>query len=262
METKPFDRLLDVVARLRAEDGCPWDREQTHASLTPYVIEEAYEVCEAIESGDAGALREELGDLLLQVVLHARIAEESGEFDAADVAGRLADKLVARHPHVFGDAEKAASAGEVVQRWERIKQDEKKRKGDASGILDGVPKALPALLKAQRLAEKAGACGFDWADAADACKKLREELGELEADVVAGRHAEAAAELGDVLFVVSNVARHLKIDAEAALQATNAKFKRRFAHVEKRLREQGRDPSSSTLSEMDALWDEAKSLER
>ena len=256
----PFVRLLAVVRRLREPGGCPWDREQTHATLVPYVLEEAYEVADAIQSGDALALREELGDLLLQVVLHARIAEEAGAFDARDVASRLADKLVARHPHVFGE-DVAHTADEVTQRWERIKQDEKRRKGDESGVLDGVPLALPALLKAQRLTEKAGRTGFDWPDAVAVLAKLREEVDELEADVRAGRSHEAAAEFGDVLFVMANMARHLRIDAEAVLQASNAKFTSRFRHVERRLRESGRSPSDSTLAEMDALWEEAKRLE-
>jgi MazG family protein len=256
-----FAELLAVVARLREPGGCPWDREQTHASLVPYVIEEAHEVAEAIESGDPARLREELGDVLLQVVLHARIAEEARQFDAHDVARDLCDKLVRRHPHVFADAH-ASSSAEVTQRWERIKQEEKRRKGDAAGILDGVPKALPALQKAQRLTEKAGKFGFDWPDAEAVLGKLREELGELEDDVRAGRREEARAEFGDVLFVMANMARHLGIDAEAALQSANGKFTRRFRHVEARLAEQGRSPAEADLAEMDALWEEAKRLER
>lgn len=252
---------MRVVARLREPGGCPWDREQTHASLMPYVIEEAHEVVEAIESKDASRLREELGDLLLQVVLQARISEEEGDFDVHGVAASLTEKLVRRHPHVFGDA-KADTSSEVTQRWERIKQEEKKDKGETSGVLDGVPKALPALLKAQRLTEKAGKFGFDWPDAEAVLDKLHEEVAELEADVRAGRTAAARDEFGDVLFVLANMARHLGIDAEAALQGANAKFVRRFRHVEARLREQGRSPAESTLDEMDALWNEAKGLER
>ena len=256
----PFDRLVAVVRRLREPGGCPWDREQTHASLVPYVIEEAHEVADAIAREDVAALREELGDVLLQVVLHAQIASEAATFDVDDVASRLADKLVSRHPHVFGD-QKADTAEEVTQRWEKIKQAEKKAKGDASGVLSGVPKALPALLKAQRLTEKAGRTGFDWPDAAAVVEKLREEVAELESDVLAGRTDRAKAEFGDVLFVLANMARHLSIDAEAALQSANAKFVRRFEHVERRLREQGRTPSEATLAEMDEYWDEAKRLE-
>lgn len=257
----PFERLVAVVARLREPGGCPWDREQTHASLVPFVLEEAYEVADAVERGDLDGLREELGDVLLQVMLHSRIAEEERRFDVHELAGRLADKLVARHPHVFGD-ETARSATDVTQRWERIKQQEKKAKGDPSGVLDGVPRAMPALLKAQRLTEKAGRCGFDWPDAASVIAKLREEVSELEDDVLAGRLAEARGEFGDVLFVLANMARHLGIDAEAALQASNSKFVRRFAHVESRLRDQGRSPSDAALAELDALWEEAKGLER
>jgi MazG family protein len=255
-----FDALVKIVARLRAPGGCPWDREQTHASLSPYVIEEAHEVAEAIDGRDPEKLREELGDLLLQVMLHACIAEEAGSFDVQAVAAGLSEKLIRRHPHVFGDAH-AKDAKDVEQRWERIKADEKRGKGDVSGVLAGVPKALPALQKAQRLTEKAGKVGFDWPDASAVLAKLREEVGELEADVLAGRKDAARGEFGDVLFVMANMARHLGIDAEGALQGANAKFVRRFAHVEARLREQGRAPSDASLAEMDALWDEAKAKE-
>lgn len=256
-----FQRLVDVIARLRSPGGCPWDLEQTPRTLVPYVIEEAHEAAEAIEAEDWDALREELGDVLLQVVLHARIQEEAGRFDAAAVCEELTAKLVRRHPHVFGDAE-ARTASEVANRWEQIKAAEKKQQGDEKGVLDGVPRALPALLKAQRLTEKAGRVGFDWPDAASVMDKLREELGELEADVRAGRREEAAREFGDLLFVMANCARHLGIDAEVELQAANLKFARRFAHVERRLREKGSRPSESSLAEMDALWDEAKRRER
>ncbi len=253
--------LVDVVRRLREPGGCPWDREQTHASLTPYVIEEAHEVVEAIGEDDPRRLAEELGDLLLQVLLHARIAEEAGSFDLQDVARRLSDKLVRRHPHVFGDAV-ASTADEVTQRWERIKAEERAEKGEAAGILAGVPKSLPGLLKAQRLTEKAGKCGFDWPDASAVLAKLHEEVGELEADVLAGNAAGAREEFGDMLFVMANLARHLGLDAEGSLQAANAKFTRRFEHVERRLRAQGRSPHEATLAEMDALWDEAKRVEK
>jgi MazG family protein len=255
-----FTELVRVVARLREPGGCPWDREQTHESLTPYVIEEAHEVAEAIASGEPGKLREELGDLLLQVVLHSRIAEEARHFDADAVCRELTSKLVRRHPHVFGDAQ-VDTADEVTRRWERIKQEEKKGKGESSGVLDGVPKALPALLKAQRLTEKAGKFGFDWPDAETVLEKLREELAELEADVRAQRKDKAREEFGDVLFVLANMARHLGIDAESALQGANAKFVRRFGHVERRLKEQGRTPGESSLEEMDGYWDEVKRLE-
>lgn len=256
-----FADLVRVVARLREPGGCPWDREQTHESLSPYVIEEAHEVAEAIASGDPARLAEELGDLLLQVMLHARVAEEAGRFDVHEVARGLSEKLIRRHPHVFGDAV-ADTAAEVTQRWERIKQAEKREKGETAGVLDGVPKALPALLKAQRLTEKAGKFGFDWPDAEAVLEKLREELGELEADVRAARLDSAREEFGDVLFVLANMARHLGIDAEASLQAANSKFARRFAHVEARLRERGLSPAEAGLPEMDAYWEEAKRLER
>jgi tetrapyrrole methylase family protein/MazG family protein/ATP diphosphatase len=256
----PFDRLVRVIGRLREPGGCPWDREQTPRSLVPFVIEEAYEVVEAIEEGDPDALREELGDLLLQVLLQARIQEEAGHFDVQAVAEGLERKLVARHPHVFGEAV-ARTASEVANRWETIKAEEKKRKGDTRGVLEGVPRTLPALLKAQRLTEKAGRVGFDWPTVTEVLAKLREEVAELEEDILAGRKDQAAEELGDVLFVMANCARHLGIDAEAALQVANAKFARRFAHVEARLRQRGKLPSESTLEEMDTLWDEAKRLE-
>jgi MazG family protein len=258
--SQAYSELLRIVARLREPGGCPWDREQTHATLVPYVIEEAHEVAEAIAEGEPSKLCEELGDLLLQVVLHARIAEEAGAFDADAIARRLSEKLVRRHPHVFADAI-AETAKDVTQRWEAIKASEKQAKGEAKGVLDGVPKALPALLKAQRLTEKAGRFGFDWKDARDVLAKLREELGELEQDVLAGRTDAARAEFGDLLFVMANMARHLGFDAEAALQGANAKFVRRFRHVEARLAEQGRTPSEASLPEMDALWDEAKRSE-
>jgi MazG family protein len=253
----PFERLVGVIARLREPGGCPWDREQTPRTLMPYVIEEAHEVVEAIEAEDWPALREELGDLLLQVVLQARIQQEAGRFDVHGVATAITEKLVARHPHVFGDA-KVDTASEVANRWEQLKAAEKKAKGDTKGVLDGVPKSLPALLKAQRLTEKAGRVGFDWPDVASVLAKLREEVGELEREIQAGDRTRAAREFGDVLFVMANIARHLEVDAESALQATNAKFVRRFRHVEGRLRERGLTPAESTLEEMDALWDEAK----
>lgn len=256
-----FQELVRVMARLRAPGGCPWDRDQTHESLVRYLIEEAYEVVDAIEAGDAAALRDELGDLLLQVVFHAELAAESRRFDADDVCRAIVGKLVRRHPHVFGE-ESAHTPAEVENRWERVKAAEKRERGDASGVLDGVPRQLPALLKAQRLTEKAGTVGFDWPDAGAVLDKLREELDELEAARTEGSEAGVAEELGDLLFVVANLGRHLGVDAEAALQAANAKFTRRFHHVERRLREQGRSPVDAPLDEMDGLWEEAKRAER
>jgi len=256
-----FQALADVVARLRAPDGCPWDRDQTHESLTPYVVEEAHEVVEAIQSGRPEALRDELGDLLLQVVLHAQVSCDDGRFSVADVCEHLAAKLVRRHPHVFGQARPASSAAEVRDRGEEYKEAERQSRGEVRGVLDGVPKGLPALLKAQRLAEKAGGVGFDWPDAGAVTAKLREELEELVREVEAGDRKRAAGELGDVLFVLANLGRHLGLDAEAALQGANAKFVRRFEHVERRLRDEGRSPSEASLEEMDRLWDEAKRAE-
>ena len=255
-----FRRLVEVVAALRAPGGCPWDREQTHESLTPYVVEEAHEVVDAIRSGDPAELRDELGDLLLQVVLHAQVAADSGAFAIEGVCEQLTEKLVRRHPHVFGDAS-AATASDVRDRWEATKEAERRERGEERGVLDSIPKSLPALLKAQRLTEKAGGVGFDWPDAPSVTAKLREEVEELIEEVEAGRTREAGEELGDLLFVLANLGRHLGVDPEAALQGTNAKFLRRFAHVEARLREQGRSPSDASLAEMDALWDEAKGRE-
>lgn len=257
-----FRRLVEVVAALRAPGGCPWDREQTHESLTPYVVEEAHEVVDAIRSGDADALRGELGDLLLQVVLHAQVATDDGGFTAADVCRALTEKLVRRHPHVFADEAPADSAADVRGRWEKLKEQEREELGEERGVLDGVPRGLPALLKAQRLTEKAGGVGFDWPDARSVTDKLREELAELLAEVERGDQRRAADEFGDLLFVLANLARHLGIDAEAALQGTNARFVRRFEGIEARLRAQGRRVTSASLEEMDRLWNEAKAEER
>jgi MazG family protein len=257
----PFEQLVQVMTRLRAPGGCPWDREQTHQTLVRYVIEETYEVVDAIEGGCDDELRDELGDLLLQVVFHSEIAREGGRFDADDVCRSIVEKLIRRHPHVFAD-ETAETPEEVENRWEKIKVEEKAAKGDRSGVLDGIPAHLPGLLKATRLTEKAGRVGFDWPDTSAVLAKLREELGELEEAVQAGDAEGTAEEFGDLLFVMANLARHLKVEAESALQSTNAKFVRRFRHVEQSLAAQGRSPVDSDLEEMDRLWEEAKRLER
>ena len=254
---KPFDRLVEVMTRLRAPGGCPWDAEQTHESLLRYLIEETYEVVDSIEGGHPEELREELGDLLLQVVFHAEIAREAGRFDMDDVAQSIVDKLIRRHPHVFGD-ETAETPAEVENRWEKIKAAEKREKGKDEGILSGIPKHLPGLLKAQRLTEKAGKVGFDWPDTGGVLGKLREEMDEVEQAVKSGDREAVKEEFGDLLFVLANLARHLDLDAEAALQQTNRKFVRRFEFVEARLKERGKDPTHSSLEEMDALWEEAK----
>jgi tetrapyrrole methylase family protein/MazG family protein/ATP diphosphatase len=260
----PMFRLIEIMARLRDPDGgCPWDLEQTFATIAPYTIEEAYEVADAIERSDLHELEDELGDLLLQVVFHARMAEEAGAFDFADVARAICDKMIRRHPHVFGE-EKVEGTTHQIVRWEAIKAAERAQKSEsaAPSALDGVPLALPALTRAAKLTRRAARVGFDWPDCANVLAKMREELGELEAEIAAGDVAKAREELGDLLFVCANLARKLEVEPEEALRGANAKFVRRFGHIEARLAEQGRSPEASDLPEMDALWDEAKALER
>lgn len=253
---RPFDELVALCARLRAPGGCPWDREQDLTTLPGYLIEEAYEVVEAMASEDRHALQGELGDLLFHVLFIADLARERGWFDIDDVCRAVHGKMVRRHPHVFGDVE-VSGAGEVVQNWERIKREEP---GDG-GALDSVPRHLPALLKAVRISEKAAAVGFDWQRANDVGAKLREEVGELLAALeapAAHRRASVREELGDVLFVMANLARKLGVDPEAALQAANEKFKRRFAAMERLARERRVRLAELNLAELDALWDEVK----
>jgi nucleoside triphosphate diphosphatase len=260
---EPMARLLAVMAWLRdRRHGCPWDVEQTFRTIAPYTIEEAYEVADAIDRDDLGALKEELGDLLLQVVYHAQMAHESGAFGFTDVASAIADKMVDRHPHVFGDARVATAEAQTVS-WEARKAMERaaKRAGaEPAGALDGVARALPALLRAEKIQKRAARVGFDWKQTDPVIDKIEEELGELRAELEAGDvdQARLTDELGDVLFAVANLARHCKIDPEAALRATNDKFERRFRHIERRLAEAGRKPADATLEEMEALWQEAK----
>jgi nucleoside triphosphate diphosphatase len=260
---EPMARLLAVMAWLRdRRHGCPWDVEQTFRTIAPYTIEEAYEVADAIDRDDLGALKEELGDLLLQVVYHAQMAHESGAFGFTDVASAIADKMVDRHPHVFGDARVATAEAQTVS-WEARKAIERaaKRAGaEPAGALDGVARALPALLRAEKIQKRAARVGFDWKQTGPVIDKIEEELGELRAELEAGDvdQARLTDELGDVLFAVANLARHCKIDPEAALRATNDKFERRFRHIERRLAEAGRKPADATLEEMEALWQEAK----
>lgn len=253
-------RLLAVMARLRdPEDGCPWDLAQTSASIAPYAVEEAYEVVDAIDRGDPSDLRDELGDLLLQVVFHARMAEESGAFDFADVAAAIVDKMVRRHPHVF---DSVAAFDRPADAWEAQKARERAAKGvDRAGVLDDVPVGLPALTRAVKLTRRAARVGFDWPDLSQVMAKLREETAELQVEIDAGDLAAARADLGDLLFVCANLARKLDVDPETALRGTNAKFTRRFGHVEARLAERGLTPDRSHLGEMDRLWNEAKMLE-
>jgi nucleoside triphosphate diphosphatase len=267
--TAPFilDDLLVIMAVLRTPVvGCPWDVEQTFQSIAPYTIEEAYEVADAIERGDLIDLRDELGDLLLQVVYHARIAEEQGSFAFAEVVDSISRKLVRRHPHVFGDDETRATTDRKGL-WDRIKAEEKaaKRNGAPTGpesLLDGVAAGLPALARAVKLQDRAAKVGFDWPTLKPVFEKLKEEIAELEAEVESGSTETVAEEYGDMLFVLSNIARHLKLDPESALRTANAKFSRRFRHVEARLREDGRSPADIRLDEMDAWWNEAKAAEK
>ncbi len=262
-----MERLLRIMDKLRDPGGCPWDREQTLRSLTPYLLEEAHEVIEAIESGDAQHHREELGDLLFQVVFQARIAREERKFDFAGVCEAISDKLTRRHPHVFGDVTVSGSR-EVVKNWERIKADERKEKGqEARSAIGGVPVSLPALVRAERLTEKAGAVGFDWPDARSVLDKVREELAELEEAMASGASDDPGArarienELGDLLFALANLGRWVKVHPEEALRGTLRRFENRFQFIEEKLRERGRTPRESNLAEMDALWNEAKERE-
>jgi MazG family protein len=262
----PMARLLAIMARLRdPQGGCPWDLEQTFATVAPYTVEEAYEVADAIARGSLQDLREELGDLLLQVVFHARMAEEAGAFDFSAVAAAISEKMIARHPHVFGDAD-VKTAEAQTRAWEEMKARERAAKsgGAAPSTLDGVPLALPALMRAIKLQNRAARVGFDWPSTDEVIDKIVEEARELAevkraADVDADRLED---EMGDLLFVAANLARHLKVDPEAALRRANAKFERRFRHIEARLAAEGRKPEDATLEEMDALWDEAKAREK
>ena len=262
------------MAALRTPgSGCPWDLEQNFATIVPYTIEEAYEVADAVARGDLHDLCEELGDLLLQVVFHARMAQEQGAFDFGDVVQTLTEKLLRRHPHVFGDA-RGLTPKAVEGLWEHIKGQERAEKERAQrtngrggkepegGALAGVPVTLPALTRALKLQAKAGKVGFDWNDPLAVLAKIREEADEIEAELAAGNGAAAGAEVGDLMFAVVNLARHLGADPEATLRATNAKFERRFGAIEQALANRGKTPRQATLAEMDALWDAAKAAER
>jgi nucleoside triphosphate diphosphatase len=257
-----ISKLIEIMAQLRhPEHGCPWDREQSFATIAPYTVEEAYEVADAIEREDLGRLRDELGDLLLQVVFHAQMASEQGAFDFGDVVRAISDKLVRRHPHVFG-AERIESAQAQTRAWDQQKTAERN-----GALLDDVPRALPALRRAEKLSRRTATVGFDWPDAAAVRAKLDEEVAELDAELTLlrdgrGNEQRVAEELGDVLFALANLARHLHVDAEAALQGANARFLRRFGHIEHRLAAAGRRLEEASLEEMDALWTEAKRAER
>ncbi|MFQ5880840.1 MAG: nucleoside triphosphate pyrophosphohydrolase [Candidatus Methylomirabilales bacterium] len=250
-----FEHLVQIMATLRAPGGCPWDREQTRESLKPFLIEEAHEVLEALDRGGGEKLQEELGDLLLQVVFHAQVAAELGEFAVDEVLENVTDKLIRRHPHVFGET-RAETAQEVLSNWEKLKQAERGGVRQVSA-LSGVPKSLPALLRAQRLQDKAARVGFDWGETAAVLRKVEEELGELK--VAVGKGPEAMEEeMGDLLFSLVNLARFLHLNAEEALRKCIEKFTRRFRHIEEVIAQRGKSLEESNLEEMDALWREAK----
>jgi ATP diphosphatase len=269
--SRDIARLIEIMAALRTpKTGCPWDLEQNFETIAPFTIEEAYEVADAIARGDLHDLRDELGDLLLQSVYHARLAEEQGAFSFGDVVEAVTTKMIRRHPHVFADEH--GNTTEAAQGfWERIKAEEraertKRGKDEPTGALAGVPVGLPALTRALKLQDKAGRVGFDWNDPRAVLAKIREEADEIEAELDGGdtteTKAKAAAEVGDLLFAVVNLARHLDADPESILRATNRKFERRFASIEAALAARGKRPQDATLAEMDALWDEAKETEK
>jgi MazG family protein len=267
-----FDDLVQLMARLRSPEGCPWDREQTYETLAPMLLEEAYEAFEAVEEAREGRpleLRDELGDLLFQIVFYAQVASERGEFAIQDVTEAIHSKMVRRHPHVFADAE-AQDAAEVLRKWEAIKAEEKRAAGkderaEASSLLDGVSKKAPALMEAHQLSTKAARVGFDWQRIEDIFGKMHEEIDELRAAISAHAESDAEAdhtrvreEMGDLLFAVTNIARHLRVEPEAALKSTNRKFRRRFSYIEEGLRKRGRTLDAATLDEMEEFWQEAK----
>jgi tetrapyrrole methylase family protein/MazG family protein len=253
-------RLRRIMEQLRGPDGCPWDREQTLESLRTYLVEEAHEVIEAIDAGSPEALREELGDLLLQIVFQARVAEERGAFDIESVMRGIGDKIVSRHPHVFASG-RLDNADQVLRQWEQLKADERRGRKDAS-MFAGVPDALPALLKALRISSKAARVGFDWSDAAGVWAKIEEEMAELGEAVRRGDRAAVAEEIGDLLFTVANLARHEEVDPEQALQAANRKFIERFRYVEEALARDGARPEPGQRDRMEVLWEDAKSALR
>ena len=264
--SEKFDELVAVMERLRAPGGCPWDREQTYGSLAQYLLEEAYETFDAIQeadsTGDITNLKEELGDLLLQVVFHATIGAERGEFNIEDVADGIAKKLILRHPHVFGEA-KLESAADVLDNWDTLKANERKASGKIEktkgSILDEVPVHFPALLEGLKLTKKAAKAGFDWKETAHVFDKLHEEVGELQQAMETRDAGEISEELGDLLFVVVNLARRLDVEPETALKKTNRKFRSRFKYIEEELKRQGKSIEAASLEEMDTLWDQAKS---
>jgi len=256
-----FQKLVEIMARLRAPGGCPWDREQTFDSIKPYLLEETYEVMDAIDARNWSELAGELGDLLLQSVFFSQMADEENLFSIGDALDAINEKLVRRHPHVFGD-QTAETEGDVRRIWGAVKAQEKKQKKDETGLLDSVPRALPALVEAHQITTRAAHVGFDWDNAEQVLEKLNEELAEFDearrADPDKTSHEQLGGELGDMLFVLVNLARFVKVDPEQALRQTNAKFRRRFGYIERRLAEQGKTPEDVTIAEMEALWQESK----
>jgi tetrapyrrole methylase family protein/MazG family protein len=251
-----FEAFAEIVAHLRAPDGCPWDREQTHASLRQHLLEESYETLSAMDAADAPAMREEFGDLLLQIVLNSQIAHEENVFTVTQVIKGIYEKIIRRHPHVFGEVEVAGVQG-VLQNWEKLKEKERKHNNESKGLLDGVPAALPALNQAQEYQERAARVGFDWPEIEGVLDKISEEIHEVQE---ASEPEQITEELGDLFFALVNLARWKNVDAESALRATNLKFKRRFAHIEAGAKRQARNLSELSLDEMESLWQEAKRL--
>ena len=270
--SRDIGRLIEIMAALRdPETGCPWDVQQDFGSIAPYTVEEAYEVADAIDRGDLLDLKDELGDLLLQVVFHARMAQEQGAFRFDDVVEAITTKMIRRHPHVFGnagpgDVDAAKASWEATKRAEKAERRAARgvppEEGEAASVLAGVPVALPALTRAEKISRKAASVGFDWPEPAQVIAKIREELAEVEHELQAGNRAALEGEVGDLLFTVANLARRLDVDAEKALRGTNAKFERRFRSIESALAAEGRTPAEASLDEMEALWGEAKAGER
>jgi nucleoside triphosphate diphosphatase len=257
MALRSLNELLEVMRRLRGADGCPWDRAQTFASLVPHTLEEAYEVADAVQRGDTVGLREELGDLLFQIVFYARIAEEAGDFDFDAVAAGIAGKLIRRHPHVFGNAPTGDTDAQAAA-WEAHKAAERRHKGGDKSALAGVAAALPALIRAVKLQDRAARDGFDWPDVQDVLDKIDEEIAELRAEISGSNPARIEHELGDILLAVSNLARHLDIDPETALRRANGRFEQRYARMESIAAARGEDFPDLSLEEMEALWQQAK----
>jgi tetrapyrrole methylase family protein/MazG family protein len=257
MKKKRFDDLVDIMARLRGADGCPWDRRQTRETLRPFLIEETYEISEALDREDDRGLREELGDLLFHIIFMARIAQEEGVFDIYDVISAVAEKMVRRHPHVFGNSE-VSGPHEVEANWAQLKAEEKPR----GSLLEGIPQHLPALMRAYRLTQRASKVGFDWENKDQVWKKLEEELREFQAALSGGTEDDLRNELGDILFTLVNLARFIDVDPEDALRRVTNKFVERFRYIEKRLHEEGKNPREASLAEMDVLWEESKGKQR